>query len=204
MLATWCNVHPHPGSQWAWSQLTAGEKPFIGKDDSYFKSQGLNAETGWYLVMSREIMIEEALFNRMEAKIMTKDYQGAIVDLNAWYSKRVRDFDPNVHILDYDLIENDRKDDDSDPKPYFYTIEEGQQKIMMQFVLDQRRREFMYDGLRWYDIKRFQLPVIHEIREGENTAEQELPTVELTSNDLRKVVQIPLFALNTGLKPNPR
>jgi hypothetical protein len=154
--------------------------------------------------MSREIMIEEALFNRMEAKIMTKDYQGAIVDLNAWYSKRVRDFDPNVHILDYDLIENDRKDDDSDPKPYFYTIEEGQQKIMMQFVLDQRRREFMYDGLRWYDIKRFQLPVIHEIREGENTAEQELPTVELTSNDLRKVVQIPLFALNTGLKPNPR
>ncbi|MCT4603367.1 MAG: RagB/SusD family nutrient uptake outer membrane protein [Marinifilum sp.] len=205
MILTWFKQHPQPGNAWAWSELQAGEgKTFIGKDDSYFKSQGLNAESGWYLVMSREIMIEEALFNRVEAKVMKKDYQGAIDDLNAWYSKRVREYDSNVHMLDYDIIKADRKDDKTDPKPYFYNIEEGQQKIMMQFVLDQRRREFMYDGLRWYDIKRFQLPVVHEIRDEENSADGETPSITLTSDDLRKAVQIPPFALNTGLKANPR
>ncbi|MCT4644213.1 MAG: RagB/SusD family nutrient uptake outer membrane protein [Carboxylicivirga sp.] len=204
MMASWFNQNPH-SSEWAWKQFQSEGRAFIAKDDSYFLSQGLNAETGWYLVMSREIMIEEALFNRIEAKIMTEDYPGAIADLNAWYSTRVKDYDANVHVLNYDLIEEDREEDETNPQPYFYTIKEGQQKVMMQFLMDQRRREFAYDGLRWYDIKRFRLPVVHEIREDENIDDQtEIPTIELSAEDLRKVVQIPPFALNTGLKANPR
>lgn len=68
---------------------------------------------------------------------------------------------------------------------------------IMQFILDERRKEFIHEGLRWFDIKRFGLEVEHTM------ADQS--TISLDANDDRKVLQIPQAAIDVGgLEPNDR
>jgi hypothetical protein len=71
------------------------------------------------------------------------------------------------------------------------------QEALRRFIRDERQKEFMHEGLRWFDIKRFDLPVEHEY--PQNVVET------LAANDLRKVLQIPQAAIDVGgLEPNPR
>ncbi|HNP96053.1 MAG TPA: RagB/SusD family nutrient uptake outer membrane protein, partial [Cyclobacteriaceae bacterium] len=69
--------------------------------------------------------------------------------------------------------------------------------VVIEYVINERRREFITQGMRWYDIKRFEIPVEHVLVDGS--------TVQLEDDDLRKVLQIPTSAVDVaGLKPNPR
>lgn len=56
-------------------------------------------------------------------------------------------------------------------------------------VLDQRRKEFLGQGMRWYDIKRLRLSVSHRLIRTSPT-----PDAVLTADDPRKAIQIPLTA----------
>ena len=58
-----------------------------------------------------------------------------------------------------------------------------------------RRVEFVQEGLRWFDIKRLGIKVIH-IKDGE--------ILELPKNDPRRELQIPVDAIANGITPNPR
>ena len=63
--------------------------------------------------------------------------------------------------------------------------------------MEERTKEFMHEGLKWFDIKRFKIPVTHTLANGS--------TVTLEADDLRKVIQIPQAAIDVGgLTPNPR
>jgi hypothetical protein len=67
----------------------------------------------------------------------------------------------------------------------------------LSFIVEERRKEFMHEGLRWFDIKRFNIPVTHDDATGS--------TVFLEGEDDRKVLQIPQAAIDVGgLEPNPR
>jgi starch-binding outer membrane protein, SusD/RagB family len=50
--------------------------------------------------------------------------------------------------------------------------------------------------MRWFDLKRYQLPVVHTTRTGE--------TLTLAANDKRRLFQIPASALSAGVAQNPR
>ena len=66
-------------------------------------------------------------------------------------------------------------------------------------VLDllEKRKEFLVQGMRWFDLKRYQVPVFHDLATGEQ--------ITLEGDDLRKVFQIPTSAIEVGgLEPNPR
>jgi hypothetical protein len=53
-------------------------------------------------------------------------------------------------------------------------------------------------GMRWFDIKRLGIEVNH-------TLQDQISTITLEQDDLRKVLQIPKTAIEVGgLKPNPR
>jgi hypothetical protein len=70
-------------------------------------------------------------------------------------------------------------------------------QALITFILDERQKEFMHEGLRWFDIKRYGIPVQHELEDGS--------TIELDNDDDRKVLQIPQAAIDVGgLEPNPR
>ena len=69
---------------------------------------------------------------------------------------------------------------------------------MLDYTLLERRKEFIAQGLRWFDIKRHSLEVQHVLADG-------FSTIRLEEDDLRKVLQIPTSAVDVGgLKPNPR
>jgi hypothetical protein len=68
---------------------------------------------------------------------------------------------------------------------------------MLNKILDERRRELCYEGYRWFDIKRYKIPVTHwnGVRD-----------IELKADDPRRLFQIPFAELtaNIDMEPNPR
>jgi starch-binding outer membrane protein, SusD/RagB family len=104
--------------------------------------------------------------------------------MNVLVSKRITDYVPQYHNLNANKIYN------------FYQ-ESINQKATLLAVLDLRRAEFIHEGLRWFDILRHDLTVTHRIRDGES--------IQLTTGDPRRVLQIPAEAISLGgLEPNPR
>ena len=124
---------------------------------------------------------EEVLFNRAEARLLKKnpDIAGAESDLN--------------------YILNDRYTDSTKASSLKDSyIKEGlsQKEALKQVIIDERRREFINEGLRWFDIRRFHIPVTHLLRDG---------TIDtLTEDDPRRALQIPISATSLKVKPNPR
>ena len=68
---------------------------------------------------------------------------------------------------------------------------------MLKYITDVRRKEFMQQGMRWFDVKRFHIPVRHAVYAS---SRYEL----LTKDDPRRVLQIPPTAIDYGITPNPR
>jgi hypothetical protein len=69
--------------------------------------------------------------------------------------------------------------------------------VVLEWLIRERRREFFVQGMRWFDIKRFDIAVEHTLEDGS--------TIELEDDDLRKVLQIPKSAIDVGgLTSNPR
>lgn len=124
---------------------------------------------------------EEVLFNRAEARLLKKnsDIAGAESDLN--------------------YVLNDRYTDGTNASSLKSNyIKEGLSEIeaLKQVIVDERKREFITEGLRWFDIRRFHIPITHQLRDD--------TTDTLTKDDPRRVLQIPGSAISLKLKPNPR
>jgi hypothetical protein len=125
---------------------------------------------------------EEALLNRAEAYIRLNNIDAAINDMNAFVSKNIDEYNPNTDNVTRQKIQS------------YYNMPLNQAAI--NAVLDFKRAFFLHEGLRWFDILRLKIPVVHTTREGE--------TIELGPNDNRRVLQLPAFTRQAGLEPNPR
>ena len=133
---------------------------------------------------------DEVMLNRMEAYAMLGQYDKAIDDLlDFWHSKL--DITPSYDRNEYTWTSED------DYKVYtpFYgmTIE---QLALVRIITGLRQREFLHEGLRWFDIRRFYLPVKRESKHPLYTP--------LAKEDPRKVLQLPSEAIKQGLEANPR
>jgi len=119
--------------------------------------------------------VEEAMVTAMEAAVRKDDPEPeiAIELLNELLVKRLQPFTP-LDLSDFSSTDN-----------------------LLERIIDERRREFAYEGLRWFDIKRFNIPVTHYTLNG---------NITLAADDLRRVVQIPLseYTANPDIKLNPR
>jgi len=73
---------------------------------------------------------------------------------------------------------------------------------MLQCVLSFKRIETVYEGLRWFDIRRYGIKVYR--RTMNEDGEPETVTDSLESNDVRRSVQLPDIVLNAGMVANPR
>jgi hypothetical protein len=68
---------------------------------------------------------------------------------------------------------------------------------IVETTLNLRRAEFLHEGLWWFDILRYAIPVTHYTADGE--------VLELPEDDPRRTLQIPSEAVSLGnLEPNPR
>jgi hypothetical protein len=134
-------------------------------------------------VMVPVLTTEEALFNRAEAYVMKNRIDDAIADLNAYASTRIFNYNPSTHAVTRNKMQ------------YFYGTGNAQ-LATLNTVLDFKRAEFVQEGMRWFDLLRYQQPVEHRDWHGWRST--------LTANDPRRVFQIPDVAKMAGIEQNPR
>ena len=143
----------------------------------------VNANIGTPYVMVPLFTVEEVLFNRAEAYTYSGNPTSAMADLNIYASKRILNYSPANHIITTAKINAAFGTSD---------VTEG----LIQAILYYRRAEFIHEGMRWFDILRYKLPVVHKILNGQ--------PLTLSADDPRKLFQIPQSTSLAGLAPNPR
>jgi len=164
---------------------------FSPKFREHFVKTDPNADFGTPYNMVPLLSAEEVLFNRAEAYARLQRYDEALKDLNDFASTRiiVNDYDKPYYDPTRHLITRPRV-------LSFYGTKDVEMGII-NTILDFKRVEFLWEGLRWFDIVRHRLPVIHTPYNRENI-------MTLGPNDPRRLIQIPQEAQMSGLELNPR
>jgi hypothetical protein len=152
----------------------------LGKYEFLFERTSLTSNVGLYYTAMPAFRGEEVLLNRVESYLYTKQIDLAIADLQRFVSKRYVD----SPIVSIQALRN------------YYQSNNDYQNVF-EYVLEERRKEFMHEGIRWFDIRRYQISVTHNLESG--------ATITLGNDDNRKTLQIPQTAIDVGgLEPNPR
>lgn len=133
---------------------------------------------------------DEVLLNRMEAYTMLGRYDEAIQDLKT-YTLYKFGYEPAVLNDRYTQGPTSRYEDYA---PFYgLTI---RQLPMIHTILQLRQMEFFEEGLRWFDIRRYNIEVARSSRSSFYRP--------LKKNDPRQLLQLPEEAITAGLTPNPR
>jgi hypothetical protein len=154
----------------------------IPKFYEHFVRENLNANFGEPYNTIPLFTGEEALLNRAEAYVRLNNSTASINDMNAFISKNIESYDPST--------------DNVSPAKIQAYYGGATNNAMILAVLDFKRAFFLHEGLRWLDILRLKIPVVHTTKEGER--------IELTPDDKRRVLQLPPLTKQAGLEPNTR
>lgn len=179
---------------------------FVPKVHEDFKVTNINANTGTVHARIALFRLEEALLARAEAYAMTGEYDKALADLTMYAQQRVRAvitayyfsrdkvvefYRPTIEMTETYILNKFNA-------PRFSTVAttyEGKlQRGLVMTVLDARRTEYLYEGMRWFDILRWNIPVTHTTLSGQSST--------LTADDDRRVIQLPATAALSGLQKN--
>ena len=133
---------------------------------------------------------DEVLLNRMEAYTMLGQYDRAILDLKAYTLSKLG-YEPAVPNDSY------TQGSTSDYALYapFYGLT-VRQLPMIRTILHLRQMEFFEEGLRWFDLRRFNMEVTRSSKSSFYRP--------LKKDDPRQCLQLPTEAITAGLEPNPR
>lgn len=170
-------------------------------------------QTGYLHVVDAVFTTDETLLCRAEAYALKKDYDNAVKDINTWIvshtmtangtAKRptmtVESIKTFIENLPYAPVTPKSNLEHSIRKtfhPQGFTVEAGTQEDILQFILQMRRLETLYQGLRFLDIKRYGIEFSHDV-------DEESPIV-FKAGDLRGAIQLPDDVIEAGLPANPR
>ncbi|MDR7208710.1 RagB/SusD family nutrient uptake outer membrane protein [Flavobacterium piscis] len=167
---------------------------FVPKFDEYFKYTNANAGIGNGYDALVLFSNDEVYLNRIESLVMTNRMDEALAALQYFIGIRTMDYDPETDILTNELIVSKYPVIPNEYTP-FYALTDLQNSYI-KAIAEIRRRDFIHEGIRWFDIKRFNLEVTHQIYNE--------PTNVLTKDDNRRALQIPLQASINGIEKNPR
>lgn len=193
-------VNPRPdlltGGVTAYKQYGIAEFThlLIPKIDEYFVRTTVDANFGQPYVMVPLFSAEEVLFSHAEALYYTGDVAGAIGLINTFASKRISNYSTGTHNITPTKINAVFPEDG--------TVQTTEKlPSVIQAILYYKRMEYVHEGMRWFDILRYDLPVVHNIKVGSN---RDFANIVLEHDDLRKAIQIPESALQAGLQLNQR
>ncbi len=149
---------------------------------SLFERSSLNSNVGFPYYIHLAFTGEEVLLNRAEANAWLGNLDDAIADLQVLAEKRFSGGTPTVSLS---ALQS------------FYNSTDDLNNVLSYIIFLERRKEFLMQGMRWFDLKRYRLTVTHDLPDGS--------TITLQADDDRKVLQIPQSAIDVGgLEPNPR
>lgn len=153
-----------------------------------FYKESLTATTGFPFYVQAVLRGEELVFNRIECNLELGNYNLALNDLNAMGALR--------HTGATDLAISDIQTFYSTLDENNNTVTPSEKDALYSLMLDEKRKEFIQEGMRWLDIKRHDISISHFTFDGRE--------IILEANDLRKVLQIPLQASSREIVKNPR
>jgi hypothetical protein len=180
--------------QWVYSFYGSDDMTFIPKFYEYFKITNAITNIGEPFAAIVLLSNDEFFLNRIEAHIMTNQLELAKEEMDYFLSTRTNNYDPATDkITEADIVT--KYPEVKDEYTPFYKLTPLQASYI-KAVAETRRIDFIHEGLRWLDIKRFNLKVIHDFKNS--------PKIELQKDDKRKALQIPLHVTNTGIEKNPR
>jgi hypothetical protein len=176
---------------WAW-QIYGGTPEVLNvpKFREHFVRLSQNADVGDPYNIIPLFTAEELLFNRAEAYAYLGNTAAAVKDLNDYASTRVIISSTNPTYSAATLAVT------ADKIAKFYAplnLSEG----IIKCILDFKRVEFMHEGMRWFDILRYNLPVTHVTADLKTT-------LILGPNDPRRQLQLPAEVTLAGMERNPR
>ncbi len=153
---------------------------------SLFERSSLNSNVGTPYHIAVSFTGEEALLNRAESYIRLNNLDAALADLQVFVERRYSGGDTE---LSYELL-----------RAFFGAQNEPEftdQLVLFNYLIFERRKEFIIQGMRWFDIKRYGFSVTHGLEDGS--------VITLDQDDPRKILQIPQSAIDVGgLEPNDR
>lgn len=164
----------------------------------YFEYTDKIAGIGFVHMLYQPFTADETLLCRAEAKLYKGDREGAIQDLGYWATSHQA---PNDLTLSRIKSFYNRSRDNiyvSDLHPAemgFDKVLTGDDLSVLDCVLHFRRIETMFEGQRWFDIKRYGITVYHHYR---GPQEDDIHTDSLTWNDPRRVLQLPNNVIEAG------
>ena len=184
--------NPH---QKGWAYRVFGTDLFFNlpKFEEFFKITNQSAGTGLPFVGIVLFDKDEVLLNRAEAYAMKNDTEKALEDLSSFLQLKTTNFNSQTDVLTINDLVPFYPPIRDEYTPYYELT--PLQALFVKSISAFRRREYFHEGLRWFDIKRFNLEV--------NRTFNGVP-VTLEKEDLRKQLQIPRTAQNFGVTANPR
>ena len=172
---------------------------------------------------TRTIMIpfttDETLLVRAEAKILLGQYDSAVTDLNMFTSKFIQQTTINGYTSSNTLTKDEIIDfynsiaysestvngatQKKHLNPSFTISSDGVQEPLLHYVLQCRRILTLGEGLRWQDVRRYNIEVARYQSDNSNRNDATVKAI-LPANDLRRAIQLPDAVIGKGMQENPR
>ncbi len=188
--------------------------------DEYFEYTDKIAGIGKVHMISHPLTADQTLLERAEARLMMGNKAGCLSDLDMWCKSHL----VTKNLVESDIVKFYAVGTHSDWLNDIHVKEMGwddadvatinSNKAILDCILHFRRCETMYDGMRWFDIKRYGITVVHRwLGPHENAGQHETDNWNkelschvdsLRWNDPRRVMQIPYNVVDAGLVPTDR
>lgn len=199
-----------------WKPFTAnqGESNFalLMKLPREFEIRNTTTGSGYLRTLNVDFTMDEALLNRAEAEIMLGQNDAACADMTIWMKNF---FNTNVTLTPTSVqtffkavpyaYADAAKMVPSFKKhisPRFTIGAEGSvQESLLQCLLNFRRIETVHQGMRWMDIRRYNIEIPRRLIGANGKPSQNLDWLE--KDDPRQVVQIPQSIREAGVAGNP-
>ena len=168
--------------------------------------------SGYLRTLNVDFTMDEALLNRAEAEIMLGQNDAACADMTIWMKNF---FNTNVTLtptsvqtyfktVPYAYADADKMVPSFKKhiSPRFTIGVEGSvQESLLQCMLNFRRIETVHQGLRWMDIRRYNIEIPRRLIGVNGRPSKNLDWLE--KDDPRQVVQIPQSIRESGVAGNP-
>lgn len=189
---------------WNYNRITTtdGSMTTMYKAFAYFKNASLNSSWGNTYLNIPMFTVEDVALNRAEAYAMLGDTLRALQTINRFIKTRTPDYNEIKHRVTMDraiaYFSQSKWDSERLEPHYKAELEADPNKmVLMMAVCYLRRKEFLQEGMRWFDIKRFHLQVVHKLHWEDSE-------IVLDRYDKRRALQIPQEAQKAGVVPNER
>lgn len=198
IFGTQTNMWAKPNLIRANGQYFGGTNVFVPKLYEYFKYTNLTSGVGVPYTATVLFSNDEMYLNRIEALVMKNRIAEANTELGYFLGTRTSGYNATTDILNETVV-TAKYPPVADEFTPFYALTDLQ-KSYIKAIAEARRRDFIREGLRWFDVKRFNLVVTHNTLEYGKVVKNNV----LVKDDKRRALQIPLRASDNGIEKNPR